>query len=190
MSRKIDIGKTLSDEDREYLVSRGRLDLLEQNRRMLEGPTAPEVQNDGNTGDVDPFKNDDGSDLTAGTHPGEKVATKIQAVETGGVEDLGDENKDPDGLAAPPTPRTGSQEVVTYEDNYDDEDVWSYRDLQAEAKERQEAGADIKASGSREEIIAALRADDAANPDEDEDEDEEDEDNDDEDENDDSGAGS
>lgn len=176
MSRKIDISKTLSNEDREYLVSRGRLDLLEQNRRMLEGPTAPEVQNDGNTGDVDPFKNDDGSDLLPGTHPGEKVATRIQAVETGGVEDLGDQDKDPNGVAVPPTPRTGSQESVVYDDNYDDEEIWSYRDLQAEAKERQESGSDIKASGSREEIIAALRADDAANPNsENDDEDDEEE---------------
>lgn len=44
------------------------------------------------------------------------------------------------------------------EDDYDDESEWSYKDLQTEAK-----GRELPASGSREEIVARLRENDAAN---------------------------
>ena len=44
------------------------------------------------------------------------------------------------------------------EDDYDDESEWSYKELQTEAKERE-----LPASGSREEIVARLRENDAAN---------------------------
>jgi hypothetical protein len=42
-------------------------------------------------------------------------------------------------------------------DDYDNEDAWGYRDLQQEAKSRE-----INASGTREEIVARLREDDAS----------------------------
>lgn len=58
-----------------------------------------------------------------------------------------------------PAPDTGGNEDdggSEPTDNYDDEDAWSYKDLQAEAKKRE-----LPAGGSRDEIIVRLRADDA-----------------------------
>jgi hypothetical protein len=176
VSRQIDLSKKLSAEDREYLESRARHADIEQNERQFGKADVPEQVNDGHTGDVDPFKADDGTDLLAGTHPGEQPVNPIQRIEAQGISDLDDEDKDPDGLVPPnseptrqegdgddePEPEksdalgartTGNDEDG---DNYDDEEVWSYRDLQEEAKGR----TDVSAAGSREEIIARLREDD------------------------------
>lgn len=179
MSRQIDISKPLSAEDLEYLDSRARQDLIDQNARLLaeaenktgkpltaEGAEgAPSQPNDGHTGDVDHFRLDTGAETMPGTHPGEKPVTAAQAVTIQQVSDLGGENKDPAGLVAEvpqPTRQAGDafegENASSSEgDNYDDEKVWSYKDLQEEAKTRE----GVAANGSREEIVAALREDDA-----------------------------
>lgn len=181
MSRQIDISKKLSEEDLAYLDSRGRHDLIEQNARVMAAQAqdqGPEQVDDGNTGDVDPFKKDDGTDLLAGTHPGETPVNPIQSVEAQGISDLDDQDKNPDGVVPgvpEPSrqagdgegeqPAEGSDAVgprTTGDDedgdNYDDEDVWSYADLKEEVKGRESI--DIPLNSKREELIAALRADD------------------------------
>lgn len=142
MSRSIDLSKPLSDEDREYLVQRARTADLQKNAEMLNGATErPTPVDDGNTGDIDAFTRDDGSDLLAGTHPQETTVTTIQQVEV--QREPGESGEEP------PTPEEP--------DNYDDEAAWSYRELQDEAKVRK-----LTATGSREELIARLRQDDAS----------------------------
>lgn len=177
MSRSIDLTKRLSAEDREYLDSRGRNDLIEQNDRQFGKASEPTRIDDGNTGDIDPFKADDGTDAVTGTHPAETTASAIARIEAQGISDLDDEDKDPDGLvttALDPSKQAGDGEKdqpepesdVETSDNYDDKDVWSYEDLKEEVSGRENI--DIALNSSRADLIAALRADDAADSDEEE----------------------
>lgn len=167
MSRQIDLSKPLSEEDREYLDSRGRNDLIERNDRQYGNAEALyEVQNDGHTGDVDPFTNDEAGRIAEGTQPMAQAANPLLTLEAQNISDLEDEDKDPNGIVSTvpePTQQAGDAvneggEDGDYDDNYDDETVWSYADLQEEAKSRE----GVKATGKRAEIIAALRADDQA----------------------------
>jgi hypothetical protein len=150
MSRQIDITKPLSDEDRQYLEDRARHEDLRRNAEIVGEREADVLTpiNDGNTGDVDPFKADDGTEQITGTNPGERTVTAAQAADTGvpTADDADDAGDEPD-------------------DDYDDEDEWSFRDLQAEIKDRNEGRDEadkISAQGSRPELIARLREDDAA----------------------------
>lgn len=166
MSRQIDLTKPLSDEDRQYLVDWSRTDDLRKNAEYLaeQDAAALEPIDDGNTGDVNPFEKDDGSDLMAGTHPGERAVTESQrqAVKDLQSEDPNKVTKDGDSPLRP-TQQAGDAESE-HDDNYDDADAWSYRDLQKEIGERNEdrdEDSKIPASGSREDLVARLRADDA-----------------------------
>lgn len=160
MSRQVDITKPLSDEDRAYLESRARHDLLAQNDRITNDRStdpAPEVVNDGHTGDVDPFKEDDGSDLLAGTHPGETPVNPIQAIESRGTSDLGDEDKDPDEVYpvnVEPSIQAGDGDAASTEDD-------EYSDMTNEELREELESRDLSKSGSKAEMQARLRKDDA-----------------------------
>lgn len=174
MSRKIDLSKPLSDEDREYLLTRGRNDLIAQNDLDYKGGNDPKPIDDGNTGDINPFQADTPNAVSAGMTPEEMHGTPIAAVEGQNISDLGDNDKDPNKVATPPTPAP----IADSEDdgdNYDDKDVWSYEDIKEEVKGRKEAlEADSKEytgpalNASREDLITWLREDDAADDSDDE----------------------
>lgn len=136
MSRQIDITKPLSDEDRQYLEDRARHEDLRRNAEIVGEREADVLTpiNDGNTGDVDPFKADDGTEQITGTNPGERTVTAAQAADTGvpTADDAGDE---PD----------------------DDYENWTNEDLRDELENR-----DLSKSGNKQELVARLREDDAA----------------------------
>jgi hypothetical protein len=153
VSRQIDLSKKLSAEDREYLTTRSRLDDIRQNDEQFGDAEEKFVPIDGgNTGDVDPFKRDDGHDLLSGTHPGEKVLTPVQAIETG---------QDPESIKAPATEPTvqnrdaAGDEDDDYEDEEDGKPVWTKEDLEEELQKR-----DLPKSGTKAELIKRLREDD------------------------------
>lgn len=85
MSRQVDLTQPLSDEDRQYLLDRNRHadvkgnDALfgdeETKRAALQGV---QVIDEGNTGDMDPFTRDDGSDVAAYTQHGQRALTPAQ----------------------------------------------------------------------------------------------------------------
>jgi hypothetical protein len=163
VSRQIDITKPLSEEDLAYLDSRARHDLIEQNRRLLgEQEAQKEPVNDGHTGDIDPFKVDDGTDLVAGTHPGETPVNGIQAIEAQGISDLGDKDKDPDGVVSrrvrtEPTQQAGDAlEGSDSGDGEDDEDDEFSGLTNAELRDELEARG-LSKSGTKAEMKARLR---------------------------------
>lgn len=168
MSRSIDLSKKLSAEDREYLLTRGRNDLINANDEQFGSSSSePTPIDDGNTGDVDPFKADDGSDALTGASPDETLPTQIARIEAQGVSDLGDENKDPDNAVTTthePSQQEGDGLKASGDDedgdNYDDAEVWSYDDLKEEVKGRESI--DIPLNSKRDELVAALRKDDAS----------------------------
>lgn len=166
MSRQIDLSKPLSDEDRYYLETRGRNDLIEANDRNFQDDQYSAVD-DGNTGDIDRFTNDNGTDVVTQMAPGEVATTPIQALAAGQAVDTprepvhqaGEafgEDGDPGLSASAGSPGPANEDEGV--DNYDDESVWSYKDLQEEAKSREPA---IAANQSRDDLIKALREDDA-----------------------------
>jgi hypothetical protein len=135
MSREIDLSKPLSDEDRQYLLDRNRLADI----RRADGEDVPPGElpddsiqsmwpNDPRATGAVPV-----TDLPAAPLPGQVLS----------------------GVTGQPVAPVGS-EATEPEDNYDDDDAWSYRDLQEEAK-----GRNLTASGSREELVQRLREDDA-----------------------------
>ena len=133
MSRKVDLSKPLSDDDRQYLSDRCRWDDL----READANHPVPVERDPNT---TPSSQD--------TSPAPQPADKgTQTAE------LPTKPLTTDSVPAQADP--GDEDV----DNYDDAEVWSYHDLQEEAKERK----DVSAAGSREDIVARLREDDSNN---------------------------
>lgn len=166
MSRQIDLTKPLSDEDRQYLVDRARHHDLALNEEYLaEQEAAKEPIDDGNTGDINPYDKDDGTDLLAGTHPGETAVTEAQRQQVLAQQSEEDPNKVVEGDGSPlqPTQQAGDGESE-HDDNYDDAEAWSYRDLQKEIGDRNEGRDEdsrMSASGSREDLVERLRADDA-----------------------------
>lgn len=155
MSRQIDITKPLSDEDVAYLDSRARHDLIEQNARMMaaESESGPATIDGGNTGDIDPFKADDGTDLLAGTNPGETPLTAIQAVEVQQRSDEGLAASDEDGEELEPTRQTGDALEADEEDDGDDEFSGLTNDELRDALESR----DLPKSGNKKEMLARLR---------------------------------
>lgn len=138
MSRQIDLSKKLSDEDREYLQNNNRLrDIAIADGTLDEGGWEQPLDAIVDSHPKDPNAEDQSAgalvDLDQKPLPGSVEAQRDLGI---GVDD---------GSAEQP------------DDNYDDEDAWSYRDLQAEAKDRD----DVAGNLPREELIAALRADDA-----------------------------
>lgn len=150
MSRQIDLTQALSDEDREYLVSRGRLEDIRANDEQFGDPGDKFVPiDDGNTGDVDPFKADDGNDQMANMHPGEKPLTEVQGLEVN---------------------RGGGSEQADAEDTRDYDEPyteWSKADLQKEIDERnadEDRDPDapkIARTGTVQELAGRLTDDDA-----------------------------
>jgi hypothetical protein len=161
MSRQIDLSKKLSDEDRDYLISRGRLDDVRANDADFgQDQERFQVIDDGNTGDVDPFKRDDGSDLMAGTHPGERALTPVQQIETGvpPEEVTGLPPTEPSQQAGDATGE--GSDSRSFDDDYDAEEdgkpVWTKEDLEEEAQKR-----GLPKSGNKSDLIKRLREDDA-----------------------------
>ena len=125
MSRQIDLTQPLTDADRQYLVDRCRWEDL----RLADADhPVPE-----------------------GRHPN----TTPSAVDTPTAlspADVGTQNAE---LPAKPLPESSTEAEADTEDNYDDAEVWSYSDLQAEAKSRS-----VSAAGPREDVVARLREND------------------------------
>lgn len=154
MSRQIDITKPLSEEDVAYLDSRARHDLIEQNARMMAGEqeSGPALINDGNTGDIDGFKADDGTDLLAGTNPGETPLTAIQAVEVQRSQsDEGNRPVEGEAEGVEPTRQAGDALGET-EDDYSE---MTNEELREELESR-----GLSKSGTKAELQARLREDD------------------------------
>ncbi len=158
MSREIDLDQPLSDEDKAYLESRARHDLIADNETRFSGQPVVEPVNDGHTGDIDRFGVDDARDLRVGENPGETALTVVQAVEVGQPPEVHYEPAAQAGDAAIFVIGEGlmAEESVDAADNYDDSRAWSKRDLQGEAE-----GRGLETSGTRSEIVARLREDDA-----------------------------
>lgn len=144
MSRKIDLTKPLSDEDRQYLEDRA------MHREIAEA--------DGNTVSTLP---DDSVMGAFGQDPNAVPAA-------GGAPVMGDDGTpvNPDGSAATVQGSSigAAQADSDEEDNYDDESAWSYDDVKEEVKERREAqGEDYDGpalTASREDLVSWLRSDD------------------------------
>lgn len=157
MSRQIDTSKRLSEEDRQYLVERGNLDAVRANDAEFGEEKSLQAIDGGNTGDVDPFKRDDGSDLVSGTHPDERTLTPAQAAQTG-VPMGGGRSVDPQVPGASQEP----EDTRDYDKDYDE---WSNADLQKEIDERNEDGRRsdekrLSRSGTKAEMAKALEDDD------------------------------
>lgn len=131
MSRKIDLGKPLTDEEHQYLVDRCRWDDLAEAGRAT-GPVPR-----------DPNSTPSAVDAPLLSHPADVGTQNAELPTTPLPTDSVPVEADPDDEG----------------DNYDDTEVWSYSDLQHEAKGRD---ADIKTTGPREELVARLRKDDSA----------------------------
>lgn len=140
LSRKIDLTKALSDEDRQYLLDRGRHYDIAVADANAAGEEPPEQVSYNPTAQVG---------ATEVPVPGApQVAAVTDDTVTGTVT--------VDGAAAPVIETPQPEAVTATADDYDDEDEWEYRDLQDEAKER-----GLKASGKREDLVARLRRHDA-----------------------------
>lgn len=127
MSRSIDLTKPLSEADREYLVARCRWRDLQTADANAEVPEQPS-----NPPLTTQDSRPDANPTDNGTLTADLPTTPLPDV-------------------------SGATEAEEEEgDNYDDESVWSYADLQTEAKSRE----GIAANQSREDLIAALRKDD------------------------------
>lgn len=147
MSKQIDLSKPLSDFDRQYLVDRGRYDLIaiadDTERDAVAEKLADEAPDAPSTDSARAQQQREPQTAPGGDNP--------RPLSAGGQEqhDAG----------------SGEEEEG---DNYDDKDVWSYAELQSEIKDRNEesdrAEEDkMSAAGSREELIERLRADDVKN---------------------------
>lgn len=136
MSREVDLTKPLSDEDREY---------LQNNNRLTDIARA-----DGKIGE-------DGFPLPDDSVEGSHVQSPQQTDPSlGAVTTVPEQPLEPGQIGVQPqSADAGDAEAPS--DNYDDEDAWSYRELQEEAGKRE----DVPATGSREALIEALRKDDA-----------------------------
>lgn len=138
MSRQIDLSQPLSDEDRQYLLDRGRL----RDIAIADGENPPV-----------PLPADSVADAF-GQHPEATDATRGQNPEH------------PEGQQAQPnanlaSPATEHQKAEGDEpDNYDDEEAWPYEDLKEEIKER-DADDKPALNSKREDLISWLRMDDA-----------------------------
>ena len=133
MSRKVDLSGPLSDDDRQYLVDRCRWDDLREADASHPVPA-----------ERDPNSTPPATDTPAVLYPTDS-GTLTAELPTKPLPDV--------SMPAP------AETVVDDDDNYDDEDVWSYNDLQQEAKDRK----GVSAAGSRQDIVARLREDDANN---------------------------
>lgn len=142
MSRQIPLDRPLSDEDREYLVSRGRDDLIARLDQDFGDAEAP-VVNDSNLGHQSPA-----AQSPALAENGEQPQVPTLTPQT--------------GLSAEQADGSGDQGNAERA-NYDDPAAWSYDDLKAEVKERKDDGAeDAPALNSpREVLVAWLFEDDA-----------------------------
>lgn len=161
MSRQIDLEKPLSDDDRAYLEARNDF------RSIAIADANAEKR------DPDPAETDPGllRAVRAIPHPQDQSpettgAAVVQRQRGGDVPPvvppaqsplatLADENAQVAGTGEVPEEDASDPEQALA-DNYDNEDAWSYRDLQDEAK-----GRSLAATGSREDLIARLREDDS-----------------------------
>lgn len=164
MSRQIDLSKPLNDDDRYYLETRGRDDLIAANDRNFAEVAKVD---DGNTGDIDQHNADNGLDVVSNFHPGEVTTTPVQAVAVGQAHEVprvpvhqandARDGEDP-GISA------DADADEDPSDNYDDKEAWSYDDLKVEVGERKEALEDTydgpALNASREDLISWLRKDD------------------------------
>lgn len=175
MSKQIDLSKRLSEEDREYLISRGRLDDVRGNDEQFgDGPRSLEKIDDGNTGDVNPFEKDDGSDLLAYRNLGETGVSVVQAVTSARNAGMGDDeieervqsalrfapgSDDPNRAAQ----EQDSEDTRDYDQPYED---WTKADLEKEIEERNaqkgEGEDKISKSGNKSDLAARLDEDDEA----------------------------
>lgn len=137
MSRKIDLTKELSEEDVAYLKARCRGHELEWNRQLLAGNVDPETP---------PAPDLPSQILVGGDTVPEPISTTVQEVS---IEIARSLNRIP--------AEEETEEAEEGDDNYDDEAAWSYKELQAELKERE-----LPATGDRAELIERLREDDAS----------------------------
>lgn len=158
MSREIDLTKPLSDEDRKYLEDRCRWrDIAIADEGSDPGPSLPDdsiVGSQENSPNAEPAH--------AGAQNPEPVLAPEAALLVGsGTEpptppadgaDGGDATGNPDADGADTEPDDEDEG-----DNYDDEEAWTFQDLRTEATGRP----GVSAGGSRADIIARLREDDA-----------------------------
>jgi len=145
VSRNIDLTKKLSDEDREYLVSRARHDDLRYNEALMNGEEFHAYEPSPGL----PSQVVVGGDTSPNSRKATVGSRSVEiAAETGAFEIGADDQ----------TVEASQVEADDdSDDNYDDDEVWKYSDLQKECSER-----DLPATGNREELIARLRSDDAA----------------------------
>ena len=151
MSRKIDLTKPLSDEDRQYLEER------DMQREIAEA--------DGTAEEISSIPND-ALGNAFGQHPDAQPAQRGAAV-------IGDDGTpvNPDGSAASLLGFGATEDDETSDDGdeYDDEDKYSYDDLKAEVKDRKkDLGDDYDGpalNASRDDLVAWLRSDDEAQSD-------------------------
>lgn len=138
MSRQIPMDQPLTAEDREYLETRGRDDLIAFIDQTFSAP------NDDNLGTQSPAA---------------VSATLGESQASGQVPTLTPQT----GLSADSAEGTGDGADGADRANYDDATAWSYDDLKAEVAERKEAGAEDAPAlnASRETFVAWLFEDDA-----------------------------
>lgn len=179
MSRQIDKFKPLSDEDRAWLESNARFDIIREVDANTGGtPLDPSHS----IPDEKPGESPDAVPAS----PAAVLRAQAEAAANGGSAQVPDQAPD-GGLAAdqptqptepgepvdptvtvPATEPTvqagdGGEDDEDEGDNYDDEDVWSYQDLVDEYKDRVENHGlekGPKYNAAREDVIAYLRKDD------------------------------
>lgn len=154
MSRNIDLTQPLSDEDRQYLVDRARHDDIRFADEVAEGkrdadegisPALPAAATgtaqSASTTSPDAVPAADGAQTAAQAPTGDQPVNPAQGAQSG------DQTGDP----AP----------------WDDEEAWSYSDIQEEVRNRREEDGDDydgpALNSSREDLVAWLDADDAKN---------------------------
>lgn len=152
MAREIDLDQQLSEEDREYLLARGRDNLVLENDAKFGDKDAqnrlsyvPGTEVDRAEG-VPATPNADPTVVMGGG------ATDPEADD--GLDDSDEEDADE------PTGSTGEGAAETSQVDEDDYDEWSKAELEAEAKNRGLSG-----SGSKSELASRLREDDQSDDD-------------------------
>jgi hypothetical protein len=151
MSRNIDWGKALTEEDRGWLLGNGRHSEVEYHERFLAGLTTHEDEQV-----VAPVDPEHGA-ISPDAQPASKAAQQAseeQAAEAAAAALNVGSTADTVGQATEP---------AAVGDNYDDEAAWSHAELKSEVKERAEDGAFLDVpplNSNRATFIAWLRMDD------------------------------
>lgn len=157
MSRDIDLTKALSEEDEQYLLDRGREQEVLRNR--AEHANDEEAQQALLTLPVNTVDTATGVPETPREGFGDPEQGEVEGDET----DESLENPGAIGATEQSQPGLGNEQPVSAdaEDNYADDKAWSTKDLKEELKNRE-----LPTSGTRPELIARLREDDASDSEE------------------------